>query len=130
MDVDGMTFTDKLVHCEECGTEFVFTVTEQRDLAVSGGPVVDPELCPACRKLVGMTGKRRGQVKRFFVGKGYGFITEEGGQDIFFHLSDIESQALPRPGQEVEFGIKETDKGPRAVDVTFLSEGEADQAEE
>ena len=129
MDVDDMTFTDKLIRCRECGTEFVFTVTEQRDIAVRGRPVVDPELCPACRKLVSMTGKRRGQVKRFFSGKGYGFITEEGGQDIFFHLSDVESQGLPRQGQEVEFRIKETDKGPRAVNVKFLSEKEAGGAE-
>lgn len=129
MGVEDMTFADRLIRCEECGTEFVFTVTEQRDMVVSGRPVVDPELCPACRKLVGMTGERRGQVKRFFSGKGYGFITEEGGQDIFFHLSDVESQGLPRLGQEVEFGVKETDKGPRAVNVRFLSEGEADQAE-
>jgi CspA family cold shock protein len=129
MDVDGMTFTDKLIRCEKCGTEFVFTVTEQREVALSGRPVVDPALCPACRKLAGMTGRRRGRVKRFFSGKGYGFITEESGEDVFFHLSDVESRGLPSQGQEVEFGITETDRGPRAVNVRFLSEEDADQAE-
>ncbi len=124
-----MTFTDKLIRCEGCGTEFVFTVTEQRDMAVGGRPLVDPELCPACRKLAGMGGKRRGQVKRFLSGKGYGFIAEEGGGDIFFHLSDVESQGLPAEGQEVEFKLKETDRGPRAVNVRFLSEGDADWGE-
>ena len=62
-----------------------------------------------------------GRVKRFDEKKGYGFIvSDENSQDIFVHYSDIEDENGFRtlvPGEEVEFELKEGDKGLKAANV-------------
>ena len=115
-----MTFRDKLIRCAECETEFVFTVTEQREMARRGQPIVEPTLCPACRKLTTMKGRQRGKVKWFSRRKGYGFIIREDGEELFFHRNDIVGEKVPEEGQEVEFEIEETAKGPQAAKVELL----------
>jgi CspA family cold shock protein len=51
---------------------------------------------------------------------GYGFIeTDESDDDVFFHMEDVGGPDLEE-GQEVEFDIAQTDKGPRAENVTRL----------
>jgi len=63
----------------------------------------------------------KGTVKRWLSGRGYGFIEpEEGGDDIFVHVSDVQSEGLLREGQNVEFEIESTYKGPRAVKVEVV----------
>ena len=59
----------------------------------------------------------KGTVTFFNDSKGYGFIeTDDSEDDVFFHMDDIEGPDLEE-GQEVEFDIQQTDKGPRAANV-------------
>jgi len=116
-------FTDKILRCIRCGANFIFTVDEQR-LMASKGPVVEPRLCPACRS-EGSSGARiTGRVKWFNERRGYGFITRDDGGDIFVHYTGIEGQGFRTlyEGQEVEFEIEYSPRGPRAVKVVKLSE--------
>jgi CspA family cold shock protein len=65
----------------------------------------------------------RGTVKWFNEQKGFGFITQEDGQDVFVHYSSIQSDGFKTlvEGQEVEFDIVEGEKGPKASNVTKVS---------
>lgn len=60
-----------------------------------------------------------GTVKWFNSGKGYGFISREGGDDVFVHYSAIAGDGFRnlQEGQVVEFSIEQGPKGPQAVDV-------------
>lgn len=60
-----------------------------------------------------------GKVKFFNAEKGYGFITVEGGRDIFVHFSAIDSEGYKtlEEGQEVSFDIVEGDRGEQAANV-------------
>jgi CspA family cold shock protein len=63
----------------------------------------------------------KGKVKRWL--RGYGFIgSEEHDEDIFVHASDIQGRDSLEEGEEVEFEVKSTHKGPRAVNVKPVSE--------
>ncbi|NIR86043.1 cold shock domain-containing protein [Candidatus Bathyarchaeota archaeon] len=63
----------------------------------------------------------KGKVKRWL--RGYGFIdSEEHDKDIFVHNSDIQGRNFLREGEEVEFEVESTYKGPRAVNVKPVSE--------
>lgn len=62
----------------------------------------------------------KGKVKWFSEKKGYGFIEQEDGQDLFVHFSSI---AMPgfktlAEGEEVDFEIEDSDRGPVAKNVT------------
>ena len=64
----------------------------------------------------------KGTVKFFNARKGFGFITAEDGQEIFFHRSAIvgmDFSALDE-GNSVEFNTETGPKGPRAVNVTII----------
>ncbi len=59
-----------------------------------------------------------GKVKWYNEIKGFGFIVAEGGENIFVHRSGLVSPFSGlEPGQEVEFNIKNGDKGLVAVNV-------------
>lgn len=64
--------------------------------------------------------KGRGKVKWFNDAKGYGFIEQENGQDVFIHYSAIQGEGYKslREGQEVVFDIIQGAKGPQAANVT------------
>lgn len=61
-----------------------------------------------------------GEVKRWFDGRGYGFIERDNGEDVFVHFSEIQNAYSLKRGQKVEFEIEETHKGPRAVSVKVI----------
>lgn len=63
-----------------------------------------------------------GVVKWFNESKGFGFIEQEGGQDVFVHYSAISGSGFKTlaEGQQVEFDVKAGQKGPQAENVVAL----------
>jgi cold shock protein len=63
-----------------------------------------------------------GTVKWFSNEKGYGFISREGGDDVFVHHSKIEMDGYRslQEGQKVEFEVEEGPKGLQAANVHML----------
>jgi len=63
-----------------------------------------------------------GVVKWFSSEKGYGFISEEGGPDVFVHFSAIEGDGYRNleEGQAVEFEVTQGQKGPQAASVRIV----------
>jgi CspA family cold shock protein len=61
----------------------------------------------------------QGTVKWFNGDKGYGFIAQEGGPDVFVHYSEIQGAGFRNleEGQRVEFEIGQGAKGPQATAV-------------
>ena len=64
-----------------------------------------------------------GKVKWFNNSKGYGFIEQGSGSDVFVHFSAIEGNGFKtlEEGQSVEFEIVDGPKGPQAGNVTAAS---------
>ena len=64
----------------------------------------------------------KGRVKWFNDKKGYGFITKEDGEDVFFYHSAIQGQGFKslKEGDEVEFEVTKGTKGPQAVNVSVI----------
>jgi len=64
-----------------------------------------------------------GKVKWFNNSKGYGFIEQEGGNDVFVHFSAILGTGYKslEEGQQVEFEITQGPKGPQAANVRVMS---------
>jgi CspA family cold shock protein len=63
----------------------------------------------------------QGTVKWFNDAKGFGFLSHEGGPDVFVHQSEIRSEGFRtlNEGDKVQFEITQSPKGPRAANVTL-----------
>lgn len=70
-----------------------------------------------------MADRVRGTVKWFSSEKGYGFITQENGTDLFVHYSEIQTGGFRtlNEGDKVEFEVTEGKKGKQASQVTLIT---------
>ena len=69
-----------------------------------------------------MSDRTTGKVKWFNEAKGFGFIEQEAGPDVFAHFSAINGSGFRTlaEGQQVEFTITQGQKGPQAENITPL----------
>ncbi|NML14085.1 cold-shock protein [Azohydromonas caseinilytica] len=70
-----------------------------------------------------MSTQQSGIVKWFDAGKGYGFITPDGGgKDLFAHFSEIQSDGFKtlQENQRVEFEVRQGPKGLQAASIRAL----------
>jgi CspA family cold shock protein len=58
----------------------------------------------------------KGKVKFFNTSRGFGFITQEKGEDLFFHVSELRAETT-NEGDQVEYEIGESKKGACAVNI-------------
>ncbi len=64
----------------------------------------------------------KGKIVRWFNYRGFGFIDIEGQEkDVFVHTSDVKGWSNPEIGDVVEFDIRDSYKGPRAVNVEIVN---------
>ena len=63
-----------------------------------------------------------GKVKWFNESKGYGFISQDDGPDVFVHFSAIQMEGFKvlKEDQEVEFEVTQGAKGPQATNVVVI----------
>ena len=73
--------------------------------------------------------RTNGTVKWFNNTKGYGFISQDSGADVFVHYSAIQEKGYRslREGEQVEFDVKVGPRGPQAENVVKL-EGQQEAA--
>lgn len=69
-----------------------------------------------------MSQKVKGTVKWFNESKGFGFIAQESGPDVFAHFSAITGDGFRtlKEGQSVEFVVTQGQKGPQAESIVVL----------
>ncbi|MCI5107656.1 MAG: cold-shock protein [Pseudomonadales bacterium] len=69
-----------------------------------------------------MSDRITGTVKWFNENKGFGFISREGGPDVFAHFSAIQGSGFKtlEEGQQVEFVVTSGQKGPQAENITVV----------
>lgn len=60
-----------------------------------------------------------GKIKKIISDRGFGFISDSDGNEVFFHQSSVleDKFATLNEEQEVEFEVEKSAKGPRAVNV-------------
>ncbi len=61
----------------------------------------------------------QGTVKFFNNSKGFGFIVDDAGKDLLFHVSELQGNE-PNDGDKVEYEVGEGKKGPCAINVKVV----------
>ena len=66
-----------------------------------------------------------GKIKKLIRDRGFGFISDTDGREIFFHQSGLVGAQFDslQEEQRVEFEIEKSPKGPRAVSISIVKEG-------
>ncbi|MCR5666164.1 MAG: cold shock domain-containing protein [Eubacterium sp.] len=66
---------------------------------------------------------QQGTVKWFNAKKGYGFITDESGEEVFVHFSALNMDGYKelKDGETVEFEVINGEKGPQAANVSRVT---------
>lgn len=102
---------DRTAICATCGIEFLVT-----------GRAPGQRRCPGCRALDRLTARRRGTLRWFDPRRGYGFIRDDEGGDLFVHRSELGPRPRIRPGVRVEFEPHENERGPLARRVRVVAD--------
>jgi cold shock protein len=66
----------------------------------------------------------KGKIKKLVRDRGFGFISDTDGREMFFHQSglvEISFSAL-NEDQQVEFEVEKSDKGPRAINIRAVAQ--------
>jgi CspA family cold shock protein len=63
----------------------------------------------------------KGKIKKLVHDRGFGFISDTDGREVFFHQSSLVGIAFDtlKGDEEVEFEVEDSPKGPRAVNVSI-----------
>jgi cold shock protein len=82
--------------------------------------IIDEENLPTPSVVRG--GRITGTVKWFNGSKGYGFLSRDGGEDVFVHFSAIQADGYRNleEGQQVEFSVEQGPKGAQASNVIVV----------
>ena len=61
----------------------------------------------------------KGTIKKLIRERGFGFISDTDGREVFFHQSGLVDAKFDtlNEGQEVEFDVERSQKGPRAINI-------------
>jgi len=62
----------------------------------------------------------KGIIKWYNHSKGFGFISGDDGKDVFVHRTIVPEGIILYEGDKVEYQVKETDRGPNAIDIKKL----------
>ncbi|MDP3790230.1 MAG: cold shock domain-containing protein [Candidatus Omnitrophota bacterium] len=67
----------------------------------------------------------KGKIKKLVRDRGFGFISDTDGREVFFHQSGLVEGNFAALGddQAVEFDVENSDKGPRAINVHVVQSG-------
>ena len=70
-----------------------------------------------------MAERKQGSVKWFYSSKGYGFIQQQSGEDVFVHFQSIVGNGYKTLAEndKVEFTVVEGQKGPQAAEVKIIN---------
>ena len=62
----------------------------------------------------------KGNIKWYNARKGYGFITGEDGKEVFIHRTAVSTDTSLNEGDEVQFEVESSERGPQAKNVKKL----------
>ena len=65
----------------------------------------------------------KGKIKKLVRDRGFGFISDTDGREVFFHQSALIETTFPllNEDQSVEFDVENSDKGPRAANIHIVA---------
>jgi len=65
-----------------------------------------------------------GKIKKLVRDRGFGFISDSDGREVFFHQSSLVETTFAslKEDQQVEFDVEKSDKGPRAIKIRVVQQ--------